>query len=598
MLLNQYLEKIPFLNSVNDVMVCEADAIGMRAAVFHRNRDVLTIALEAHADAIDLTSAVAELVQQLRRQGWVGKQALLLNPAVVQSLIELPIPPKNKLSPQQIAESVRWELEPYLTQQLRYLSIGQILLQNRFIKQEQIEEILAQQEMTNVSKDREVLYKRFGELAIALGYVTQSQLDKCLLKQAWFMTKGDDIQCGWASQSQQANPETNLFAWLAVGMNKNLLRQWQAAFSSQGVKLNYCYPMSGNAFAVVEKSKQSSKRQEDTTQDDLVFEVHESLITEIHLQNGQLKSLQHLALQAEQALSVISDYYHQLGLESINSISLIDAFSRSEQEVAQLAADLQNVVSQPVSTYGRLGHSAHLGFKAVALHFMQPKLALSVAAVPVDEVQPPLMQRPVVRSILASLIMLSLLGLAEGSLQVRQYMIESEKVQVDRDLAKINQAIARVQAKVDKVKKLKVSIKEKQEEIKELNNSIDLLSIQLPNRNQSLTNLLNELNRTVSEDVVIDKIAEDTILGFSMNAWSINEKSAQEFIKSLQIAIHPLGYKLKDITVTEQTGRLGLLGYAVNFNMTSLNDEAWNKAKLQSGVGSVSTANSATIGSR
>ncbi len=83
-----------------------------------------------------------------------------------------------------------------------------------------------------------------------------------------------------------------------------------------------------------------------------------------------------------------------------------------------------------------------------------------------------------------------------------------------------------------------------------------------------------------------------------MNAWSINEKSAQEFIKSLQIAIHPLGYKLKDITVTEQTGRLGLLGYAVNFNMTSLNDEAWNKAKLQSGVGSVSTANSATIGSR
>lgn len=598
MLFKEVLEKIPFLNSVNDVMVCEADAIGMRAAVFHRNRDVLTIALEAHADASDLTSAVAELVQQLRKQGWAGKQALLLSPAVAQSLIELPIPPKNKLSPQQIAESVRWELEPYLTQQLRHLNIGQILLQNRFIKPERIEEILAQQEMTNASKDREVLYKRFGELAVAMGYVTQSQLDKCLLKQAWFMTKGDDIQCGWVSQSQQANPETSLFAWLAVGMNKNLLRQWQAAFSSQGVKLNYCYPMSGNAFAVIEKSKQSAKRQEDTAHDDLVFEVHESLITEIHLQNGQLKNLQHVALLPEQALGAMSDYYHQLGLENINSISLIDAFSRSEQEIAQLAADLQNVVSQPVSTYGRLGHSAHLGFKAVAQHFMQPKLALPIAAVPVGEALPSLMQRPLVRAVLASLVMLGLLGLAEGSLQVRQYLIESEKEQVDRDLAKINEAIARVQAKVDAVKKFKASIKDKQAEIKELNSSIELLSIDLPKRNQTLTNLLNELNRTVSEDVVIDKVAEDTIFGFSIYAWSINEKSAQEFVKSLQIAIHPLGYKLKDITVTEQTGRLGLLGYAINFNMTTLNDEAWNKAKLQPGVSSVPTANSATVGSR
>jgi hypothetical protein len=598
MLFKEVLEKIPFLNSVNDVMVCQADAVGMHAAIFHRNKDIFTITLEAHADASDLTSAVSELVQQLRKQGWAGKHALLLSPAVVQSLIELPIPPKNKLSPQQIAESVRWELEPYLTQQLRQLSIGQILLQNKFIQPEQIEEILAQQEVANTSKSREVLYKRFGEIALELGYVTKLQLDKYLLKQAWFMTKGDDIQCGWSPQSQQANQDTNLYSWLAVGMNKNLLRIWQAAFSSQGVKLNYCYPITGNAFSLIKQGKQVGKAQQDTKLDDLVFEVHETCVTEMHLQNGQLKNLQQLAVTSDQVLSKLSDFYHQLGLESVNSVSLIDAFSKSEHEVTQLAADLQNVLSQPVETQGRVGHNAHLSYKAAAMHFMQQKVRLPIAAVPVGEPLPPLMQRPLIRSILASLVILVLLGLAEASLQVRQYLIESEKEQVDKDLAKINAAIARVQTKIDEVKKLKESIKDKQEEIKELNSSIELISIDLPKRNQTLTQFLNELSRTISDDVVIDKIAEDTVFGFSVYAWSINEKSAQEFVKSLQIAIHPLGYQLKDITVTEQTGRLGLLGYAVNFSATTLNDEAWTKAKQQPGLIATPAINSTTLGGK
>ena len=75
---------------------------------------------------------------------------------------------------------------------------------------------------------------------------------------------------------------------------------------------------------------------------------------------------------------------------------------------------------------------------------------------------------------------------------------------------------------------------------------------------------------------MIDRIAEDPIYGFTINAWSLNEKSAQEFIKVFQVAVHPLGYKLKDITVATQTGRLGLLGYSINFNATALDEAAWN----------------------
>ena len=83
----------------------------------------------------------------------------------------------------------------------------------------------------------------------------------------------------------------------------------------------------------------------------------------------------------------------------------------------------------------------------------------------------------------------------------------------------------------------------------------------------------------MSDDIVINRIAEDSINGFAINAWSLNEKSAQEFVKTFQVAVYPLGYKLKDITVTGQTGRLGLLGYAVNFNATTLDDKNWSATK-------------------
>jgi hypothetical protein len=584
MQLKEIIEKIPFLNKTNDVMVCEVDALGMRASVFNRNRDTLTVTLEADAHTDDLVGGIAELVQQLRKQGWRGNQALLLSPAVVQQLIELTIPPKNKLAPQQIAETVRWELEPFLTQQLRGLSIGQILLQNRQIKPEQIQEILSQQEADNTSKNREAIYKPFGEIAVQLRYATQGQVDKALKKQAWFFAanknaNSDDLQCGWATQSPDINPDTKLFSWLAVGMSKPLLRQWQAAFAAQAIKLDSCYPLTGNAIGGLGLAAKTFKSSQRELLSELVFEVHAAQLTGAYLHDGVLKNCQTMLLQPAQALSAISDMALSFGVENLNRVILVDALSQSDGDIKLLADDVQHVLGHPVTILSRLGNSTNLGLKAAAQHFMQQKNSAGLAAVPVSEPLAPLMQRPAVKAGIGAMVILALVGLAEASLQVRTYLIESEKAVVDKDLAKINEAIGRVQGKVDAVKKLKDDIKEKQTEVKKLKESIELLEVGLPNRNDTIRKFLIELNRTVSDDVVIDSIEEDTILGFSITAWAINDKSAQEFVKNLQVAVYPLGYRFKNITVTEQTGRLGLLGSAVHFNATTLNDDIWKASK-------------------
>lgn len=595
MQLNEFLEKIPLFNRANNLLVCEVDALGLRGSVFVKQGNTLNVTLEAHADAYDLSTGVAELVQQLQKQGWGGKHAIVLNTAVVQQLIELPIPPKNKLAPQQIAESVRWELEPFVTQQTRNLSIGQILLNNHHIKAEHIEEIVHQQEIANSSKNREILYKRFGELAVELGYATKINVDKALGKQSWFIAKGDEIHCGWVAQSSKPNPETQQYSWLAVGMNKQLLRQWQAAFSAQNIKLESAYPLVGNAIA----NLAAVSKKGNAPFNELSFELHETQLVVAHLQNGVLKSLQPKAIEPKaiqegQALSMMSDMFHSMGIEHLDRISLIDALSHSETETNQLVDDLQQLIGQPVKSFSHLGHSTNQGLKAAAMHYFGQKTNVPLASVPVGEPLAPVMQRPAVRAAAGGLIILGLVGLAEATLQVRQYMIESEKEIVDKDLAKIKEAIARLQAKVDAVKKLKDDIKDKQEEIKEIDRSVKLISVDLPKRNQTLNNFLVELNRTVNEDVVIDSINEDTIYGFSISAWAINEKSAQEFVKNFQIAIHDLGYRLKDITVTEQTGRLGLLGSAVNFNATTLTDEMWKNAKQINPQSQLGAANATT----
>lgn len=490
---------------------------------------------------------------------------------------------------------MRWELEPFVSQQARHLSIGQILLQNRHIKPEQIQEIISEQEVLNISKNREVEYQQFGEMAVQKRYCTQNQVDKALKKQAWFITttknaNSDDLQCGWAAQSTQPNPDTQLFSWLAVGMSKPLLRQWQAAFSAQSVKLMSCYPLTGNAIGGLALATKSDKPSALEPLDELVFEVHEAQLTGAYLHNGILKSSQTIALQPAQALSAMSDMAQAFAIENLNRLTLVDAFSRSESDLRQLAEDVQHVLGHPASILGRLGHSTNLGLKAAAQHAMQQKASMVLAAAPVGEPVLPMMQRPAVRAVMGGLIIVGLLGLAELSLQVRKYSLESEKETVDKELAKVNEAIAKVQAQVDAVKKLKEGIKEKQAEIKELERSLQLISVGLPKRNQTIGSFLIELNRTVSDDVVIDRVEENTILGFSINAWSINDKSAQEFVKNFQVAVHPLGYRLKDITVTEQIGRLGLLGSAINFNATTLNEEDWKKAKLNpNAIGSIST---------
>lgn len=579
MRLNDLVEKLPFLNRVNTVLVCEIGHLGLQAAVVQRQGDHLTISDTAHSDALDLATAVAEVVSQVRQQGWVGKHALLMTPAVLQSLIDLPIPPKNKLTLQQIAEQVRWELEPLLAQHhSTYSSIGRILLVHGYITEEQVDDVLSQQNHyaggVDMRTAKEFNSKRFGEIAIALGYIEQGQLNRCLAKQTWLLASDDAIQCGWSVQGKSPYDETDAvhYQWLVSAVNLSLLRQWQAAFSAKGIKLEALYPLSANAVGAIALDNKSKKHQ-------LLLEVHDGLLTGQHLIGQQLCQLQTLPNKPEQTLDSCNEIYQLFANSEFDTIWLADASSRNEIEASQLLKNLSQVLMQPVKSVVKPAETIGAGTLGVARHFMNMQGASAIIGVPVEDPLPPLLQRIEIRAMLAGVGLLLVLGMAELFLQVRHSLIDYENEKISVDLKKIEAAISRVQVKADTVKKLKDEIKNNQEDKKEISAALGLISNDLPKRNQVVYGFLNELGKTVSDDVVIDRIVEDPVFGFAVSAWTLNERSAQEFINLFQLAVHPLGFKLKDIAVASQTGRLGLLGYSINFNATVLADSIWNAAK-------------------
>lgn len=591
MRLNDLIEKLPFLQRVNSVLVCEVDHAGLRAAVINRHGDEVTSTYEASSTLLDFNAAVAEVVKHVRGQGWVGKHAVLLTPAVLLAMLDLPIPQKNKLAPAEVAEKIDWELEPLITQHISTLALGRLFVVLGFMTADHVDDVISQQSYGNnthnVDPDKTYTYKRFGEVAIEMAYINQAQLQKCLDIQSWFQSTGDEVKCGWSAQGLLASDDAgraNMYQWLASGVNQSLLRQWQAAFTAHQIKLEYLYPLAGCAASMPELASKNLKHQ-------LLLEVYETVIAGIHIAGNRIVSLHIQPSTLQDTLANIAETYHSLEVAEVDAVWLIDSVSNNEVEASQLSHNLEAVVSLPIKALNRPTHSVSVGMLGAARHMFKLKGAHNVAGVPVSNPQPSLLQRLEVRAFLAGLALLLTIGFAEVVMQVRQGLIESENERVSKDLKQVDDAIARIQAKVDEVKKLKESIKTLQVEQKETEAAASLLAADLPKRNQTIISFLSVLNRSVSEDVVIDRLVEDPIYGFTINAWSLNDKSAQEFVKTFQVAVHPLGYKLKDVTVSSQTGRLGLMGSSVIFSATSLDDKAWatgktspNKVLLSSSV--------------
>ncbi|CAN0600355.1 unnamed protein product, partial [Laminaria digitata] len=120
------------------ILVCESDGLTLRAAVISREGNRLVTHQHAVSNLLDPGLALTEVVNSIRTNGWSGGQAVLLTPAAMSSLIELPINPKKPKPLPQMQALIRWEAEPLLLQQQNQWSIGYLMIKQGLMTPEQV----------------------------------------------------------------------------------------------------------------------------------------------------------------------------------------------------------------------------------------------------------------------------------------------------------------------------------------------------------------------------------------------------------------------------------------------------------------------------
>lgn len=556
----------PFSRRASSVLVCETDGFTLRGAVIGQTEEGLVILHAAYSQAVEYKAAVADIVSILRKQGWDGDSAVLLTPGALSAIVELPVAPNSKRPPDQMLELVRWELEPLLMQHTTLWSVGRILVGLGYLTEMQATEVLKEQQSQNsagggVSLRDVFSFKRYGELAIEMGYINHRQMEECLTRQAWLQSSGEEIACGWTAQqiSDADSVESGQYPWLVCGVNQGMMQQWAQAFASADVELSEVYPLVGCASTAPDLISNEAG-------DVVLLEAHAGLVAGVRISSGAVTavSLQQSTLRG--ALDSCLEAFHVLMSPDIKAVWLASAIGESDG----LEISLTSMLGRPVNQIAVVKGNASPGMLGAARHALGLSGASRCCAVLVQGPKVPLWSKVEFRAIAAGLALFLCIGGAELVLQLRQNLAESDREKFTKSAALMDEAVAKVQMRIDAIKKLKEDLKAKNESAETLQKRIDLLTIDVPKRMALVQKIIGDLMMVVPEDMVIDRIEETTKDGFKITAWSLSEKSAQQFVKSFQASLESSGLNIVDVSVSPQIGRLNLQGYTLRFRAVDL----------------------------
>ncbi|HSF71339.1 MAG TPA: hypothetical protein VLA25_03545, partial [Methylotenera sp.] len=354
-------------------------------------------------------------------------------------------------------------------------------------------------------------------------------------------------------------------SWLVSGVNAGLMRKWEAAFLAHKVVLSDVFPLVGCASELAPDSD-----------DILLLESAYNFIAAQHMQSGIVTAVNVQRRPALTELDACLESYHHLVTPDINQLWLSAPYDSADVLTQQLA----EIIGRDVHAIPNKNAQTSAGVYAVASKLLKANATSNIAGVSVRGPRPSLFKRVEVRAIAAALSLLLIIGALEASLYVRKELAQSEHTEVANAKKEFDALVAKAQAKVDAVNKLKDDIKSKAASLSNENARFDFFASELVIRTNFVQRLLDGLNNSVTEDVVVNAVNETPNFGIRFSAWALTEKAAQQFIQSYKNATAPLGMELQDPIVRSQTGRLGLFGYDIQFRLVSVNDVAANAAQV------------------
>ncbi len=565
---------LPF-GKAKTLLLCETDGFSLNAVVVERHDDDIRVLHRALSEQGNMTEALSDVLVQLAGQGWsAGCPAILLTPAVLATLIELPVNPAKPRPLPQMKMLVQNEVEVLLIQHMLRWSIGNLLLRQGYLTDEQLQTVLDMQQNkpnpnTGLSMSEQYSFRRFGELAEELGYIKRSQLSACLEGQEWLKGEEFPIECNWSPQSP-VNDSPGMFNWLVSCVSQPLLKRWVDLFARHNMSLKALYPTSCCSAALLQQQPDPHVVLQTLPGQVVLLRQQQGIITHLHADSHVSKS----------SLSMCLESFHALQISHHEPLWLITG--SDEQET--LAAELEQSLGTTVNRFAdeRLDALFSASMLAVASHefdFARSSFCLGVQEG--GPVPPPLQRVEVRAGLLAGVLLLLLVG-TEVSLSLRQQWAQTEHQQLSEKWAETNRALKKIKKLKRQHQQARQAVADKQAEIQRLQAMLDFYNKTVPGREALVLDLLGMLQHVVDEQTLflafnetdaplsaqqyVSKNHKNSFVSehFELLGWALNEAAAQQLIQNVQAAIKNWNMEVYDTSVMTAKGPFNLDGYSVN----------------------------------
>lgn len=534
------------------LLACKADGFVFRAMVVGKENGAIKVYGEALSRELDFYKAIEDCIAQLKEQDVaVPSKACLVTPAVVPALLDLPVTPDDPRPKQQMEELIRWEMEPIIAQQNDQWVIGVILQGRGYISNQERRDVAVAVELATSAAGGKGT-ARFGEMAIEEGFISREQLDECLLLQEKMVVVDDNIACGWSMQTQTDADGSERVAWFTCAISATLRRAWVNAFSRHKIKLRWFYPEVGATIAAIED-------EEGADQNRVVLEVHQEQLACFRTATGNVAAMQ-VEPRIIGQLNVDScvDVCHDQMRPGIQRLHITP---EGKDLAAELAVRLnRDVITLPASKNTLVGAAAH------ALGLRAPQILPRIAS---EETKGKYsVSGDVMRGAAVVAVLTAMIG-TEGYLRVTGINAENELARLEQEYDDRMAEKKRVQTFTSEISQLEDLLREKEQRLGRASHELDVIENILLARGRLVPGVLEKLRESVSEEVVIDSLQEaNNKLGyFTLEAWALNNTSAQLFVTKLNRELAEWDLSVVDENISSARGRLGLSGYAVSLSI-------------------------------
>lgn len=557
----------------NNVMVCEWTGLSMQAAAFERSGKKLQVIATADTDSIDPTVGFSQVLSSLRTQGWKGKDVIVLTPSVMSAMIELPVSPKKPKPLEQMHELVRWEVEPLLMQHQLQWTLGQLMESHGFLTPEQVLEINQTQKLQKqgMSKGDRQAGKRFGELALELGYITREQAQSLFLIQDWLRGEDDEVMCGWSAQGE-VDDAPGVWNWLTTATYQSLLDKWRELCDEYQLSLVGLMPLTGNSVSLIKEAEKHI----------VVLETTEFMTTSTHLKRHQIVSVQHYANRSASMLDSCLEVFHA---ENAQHPGLV--LAAPPESLPGLRRSLSSALAnEPSLVMFDEKEGVSPGLFAAARLFFGLRGSNKISMVRLGGPLPPAMQRPEVQAGVLVAGLLFLVIVTEAVMSIQYGTISTEKAELDDRLKVLDEAVARIDKQRAEVEKRKAELEQQKESQRRMQARLEFFGNELPDRTILVQAILGILQNNVNEQIIINRIDEmGRRVGvqpptsplnkpgvietdnFNIDAWALTESAAQEFVQNMKLAVAAWDMDVRDIQVIEKMGPMNLAGYSVSLSL-------------------------------